>query len=184
MRQELPLQLALRLEGKSPQFGKTVFMKLAYLLQELYEVPLGYRFSLYTYGPYSPEVLADLEYAKLRKQVEVEYSGDPQRGFMITPCEKAVGSNGQNELIAKYEDQLSKLVDNFGAYNAKDLELRTTSVFLWKRIRLKCQEDVNSVVETVRHLKPHFSEVTIRSAIDGLIKDEVIQYSKSQRVSS
>ena len=75
LRQQLPLELAIRLEGTSPQFGKTAFMKMAYLLQELYEVPLGYRFSLYTYGPYSAEVLADLEYAKLRKRVEVEYWG-------------------------------------------------------------------------------------------------------------
>ena len=53
LRQQLPLELAGRLEGQSPQFGKTAFMKMAYLLQELYGVPLGYRFSLYTYGPYS-----------------------------------------------------------------------------------------------------------------------------------
>ena len=84
LRRQLPLELARRLEGVSPQFGKTVFMKLAYLLQELYEVPLGYRFTLYTYGPYSPEVLADLEYARLRRQVSVEYLGGPG-GFIITP---------------------------------------------------------------------------------------------------
>ena len=59
LRLSLPAVLARRLEGRSPQFGKTVLMKFAYLLQEIYGIPLGYRFSLYTYGPYSKEVLAD-----------------------------------------------------------------------------------------------------------------------------
>jgi hypothetical protein len=176
LRQQLPLELAGRLEGQSPQFGKTAFMKMAYLLQELYEVPLGYRFSLYTYGPYSPEVLADLEYANLRKQVEVEYLGDPQGGFRITPTEVASGSNLQNEPIAMYSHVLDELVEHFGSFNARELELRTTSIFLWKRIRPKKPEEVSTLIEAVRHLKPHFSNMVIRSAIDDLIDDGIIQY--------
>ena len=179
LRQQLPLELAGRLEGKSPQFGKTAFMKMAYLLQELYEVPLGYRFSLYTYGPYSAEVLADLEYAKLRKQVDVEYSGDPQGGFKITPSEVAGGSNLQNEQIAKYSQLLNELVEHFGSFNARELELRTTSIFLWKRTRPRKPEDVSTLIEAVRQLKPHFSEMAIRSVIDDLINEGVIQYSPS-----
>ena len=176
LRQQLPLELAIRLEDTSPQFGKTAFMKMAYLLQELYEVPLGYRFSLYTYGPYSAEVLADLEYAKLRKRVEVEYLGDPQGGFTITPSEVAGESNWQNEPIADYSQQLNELVEHFGSFNARELELRTTSIFLWKRIRPRKPEDVKTLIETVRQLKPHFSEMAIRSAIDALINDGVIRY--------
>jgi hypothetical protein len=176
LRQQLPLELAGLLEGKSPQFGKTAFMKMAYLLQELYEVPLGYRFSLYTYGPYSAEVLADLEYANLRKQVEVEYLGDPQGGFRITPTEVASGSNLQNEPIAMYSHVLDELVEHFGSFNARELELRTTSIFLWKRIRPKKPEEVSTLIEAVRHLKPHFSNMVIRSAIDDLIDDGIIQY--------
>ena len=175
LRQQLPLELADRLNGNSPQFGKTAFMKMAYLLQELYGVPLGYRFSLYTYGPYSAEVLADLEYAKLRQQVEVEYLGDPQGGFRITPSEVAGESNWQNEPIAKYSRELNELVEHFGSFNARELELRTTSIFLWKRIRPRKPEDVDTLIETVRLLKPHFSKMAIRSAIDDLINDGVIQ---------
>ena len=180
LRQQLPLELAGRLDGKSPQFGKTAFMKMAYLLQELYEVPLGYRFSLYTYGPYSAEVLADLEYAKLRKRVEVEYLGDPQGGYRITPGEFASESNWQTEPIAKYSDALNEMVDHFGSFNARELELRTTSIFLWRRIRPWKAEDADILIETVQQLKPHFSEMAIRSAIDDLINEGVIQYLHSQ----
>ena len=180
LRQQLPLELAGRLEGQSPQFGKTAFMKMAYLLQELYEVPLGYRFSLYTYGPYSPEVLADLEYANLRKQVEVEYLGDPQGGFRITPSEVVGVSNLQNESIAKYSRVLDELVEHFGSFNARELELRTTSIFLWKRIRPTKPEDVSTLIEAVRQLKPHFSDMAIRTAINDLVNDAIIQYFDSQ----
>ena len=141
---------------------------------------MGYRFSLYTYGPYSAEVLADLEYAKLRKQVDVEYLGDPHGGFKITPGGKAGSSGMQTGAIGNYSDKLRDLVEHFGAFNARDLELRTTSIFLWKRIRPTKPENLNSVVETVRHLKPHFSEMTIRSAINSLINDGIIQYFPNQ----
>ena len=179
LKRQLPLELARRLQGQSPQFGKTVFMKLAYLLQELYEVPLGYRFSLYTYGPYSAEVLADLEYAKLRNQVEVEYLGE-QGGFCITPSEKAIGSAKQEGPIDDYGNKLNELVEYFGKFNARDLELRTTSIFLWKRIRPTNQGDVGSLVEAVRHLKPHFDKNTIKSAVDKLLEDKVLQYYASK----
>ncbi len=179
LKRQLPLELARRLEDKSPQFGKTVFMKLAYLLQELYEVPLGYRFSLYTYGPYSPEVLGDLEYAKLRHQISVEYLGE-QGGFRIAPSEELGSSGEQHGPISDYSDELNNLVENFGGFNAKDLELRTTSIFLWKRIQPTEQGDVNRVVETVRHLKPHFDEKTIRDAVISLLENGVIQYSHNQ----
>lgn len=174
IKRQLPLELARRLGDKSPQFGKTVFMKMAYLLQELYEVPLGYRFSLYTYGPYSPEVLADLEYAKLRHQVNVEYLGE-QGGFHIAPSEKMGISGKQEGPISDFDERLNELVERFGSFNARDLELRTTSIFLWKRIRPTKQEGVSSLVEAVRHLKPHFDEKTIRFAVDSLIKEGVIQ---------
>ena len=179
LRQQLPLELASRLEGKSPQFGKTALMKMAYLLQELYEVPLGYRFSLYTYGPYSAEVLADLEYSNLLHQVNVNYLGE-EGGFKITPGEK-VGCPGKQEgTINEFSDELNKLVEHFGAFNARELELRTTSIFLWKRIHPTKPENLNSVVQTVRHLKPHFSEMTIRSAINNLMNDGIIQYFPNQ----
>ena len=176
LRNQLPLEMARRLEGRSPQFGKTAFMKMAYLLQELYEVPLGYRFSLYTYGPYSPEVLADLEYANLRKQVEVEYLGHPQGGFKITPGGVASKSDLTSEPITKYYFALDKLVDHFGSFNTRELELRTTSIFLWKRIRPAGPPDVRTLVEAVRQLKPHFNEAIIRSAINELLDSEIISY--------
>jgi len=43
----LMAELALKLKGVSPQFGKTVLQKLVYILQEIYRVPCGYDYILY-----------------------------------------------------------------------------------------------------------------------------------------
>ena len=176
LKRQLPLELARRLQDKSPQFGKTVFMKLVYLLQELYGVPLGYRFSLYTYGPYSPEVLADLEYAKQRRQVNVEYSGDPKGGFRISTGERADAHVEQSIPTASYEDKLNELVARFGSFNARELELRTTSIFVWNKIRPKNEGDFNKVIQAVFHLKPHFEKNAIRVVINGLVSDKTLEY--------
>ena len=177
LKRQLPLELARRLEDKSPQFGKTVFMKLAYLLQELYDVPLGYRFSLYTYGPYSPEVLGDLEYAKLRRQVNVEYLEDGPGGFRITSSERVGSSGEQDGRISDFGDALNNLIEHFGTFTARELELRTTSIFLWKRMTYPTvTEDFNKLVETVHQLKPHFEKTEIRFVIKSLVEDDIIRF--------
>ena len=46
------------------RLGRTAIMKLAYFRQTVKEVPLGYNFRLYTYGPYDGDVLTDLSQAE------------------------------------------------------------------------------------------------------------------------
>ncbi len=43
--------------------GRTTLMKFAYILQTVRDVPLGYRFQLYNYGPYDEAVLTDIRQA-------------------------------------------------------------------------------------------------------------------------
>ena len=52
--------------------GRTAVMKLCYFLQTLKGVPLGYRFTLYSYGPFDSDVLSDLGTAESRKAVSSE----------------------------------------------------------------------------------------------------------------
>ncbi|MDI3312583.1 MAG: hypothetical protein QJR05_14315 [Thermoanaerobacterium sp.] len=44
------------------RLGRTALVKLIYILQEKFNVPIGYDFSLYTYGPFAKEILDDLDY--------------------------------------------------------------------------------------------------------------------------
>ena len=65
--------------------GKTGMMKLLYLMQEICDVPFGYDFEIYTYGPYCQTVMSDIEYAEFADYIKVspvEYSNG-MSGYQI-----------------------------------------------------------------------------------------------------
>ena len=168
-RQALIVELSKRLEGLSPQFGKTVLMKLLYLLQEAYGVSTGYRYSFYTYGPYSQQVTADLDITKMLGGVDVEFLGDDPGGYEISPGRK---SDGVLALGRKYIDphskQLDELVNLFGEFRARDLELRTTIVYLSKNVDSIGSGDRDELLSVIKELKPQFSDQEIQDAVDEL----------------
>ena len=149
-------------------------MKLAYLLQEVYRVPLGYRFTLYTYGPYSLEVLGDLERLKFRGGVNITYLGN-EAGFRITPGQRAEQIIEYNNAVRGYDDQIDSLVQRFGHFRAKDLELRATTVYMWNNVRPSGDTAVDEVVKLVHVLKPRFGEQEIRSAVDELVENDAVK---------
>src|SRR4030042_4850313 len=63
--------------------GKIQLQKLAYFLQESYEIPLGYTFRMHHYGPYSRDLDNDLLKLSLMGFVDVrpDVSG---YGFHVT----------------------------------------------------------------------------------------------------
>ena len=169
-------ELAGRLEAVSPQFGKTVLMKLLYLLQEVYNIPLGYRFSFYTYGPYASEVLVDLERVRILGGAEVEFVGNDPGGYLIAPGSRVdqVRSGSQPDLD-NYSKQLDQLTELFGHFRAKDLELRTTIVYVWKNLLHRTVGNGEELMNIVSQLKPHFSEGDIENAMLGLQDANVIE---------
>ena len=175
LRSILPSVLARELGERSPQFGKTVFMKQAYLLQEVYKVPLGYRFTLYAYGPYSPEVLADLDRAKFRGLIDIDYVED-DGGFRIKLGPVAVETGEVNEVVTRYQCEIGKLVETFGSFPAKDLELRSSITYVWNMMQASDKGDDSDVATLIHELKPHFSEPDIQKVIDELKENGIIGF--------
>ena len=174
LRRILPTLLATRLEERNPQFGKTVFMKLTYLLQEVYKLPLGYRFTLYTYGPYASEVLSDLDRSDLRGGVEVTYEED-ELGFRIKAGPRAEHILAEYaEIASPYETDIYDLVGKFGHLRAKDLELRTTVVYVWGMTGAPDETSIDDVANLVKELKPHFQDSEIQAAIRDLFSKRTI----------
>lgn len=162
-------ELADRLDSVSPQFGKTVLVKLTYLLQEAYGIPLGYRYSFYTYGPYAPEVLSDLEQAKLAGAVKVDYVRDDPGGYVITKGDRFDHLKKEGEkFISAYEDKISGLVTEFGSFRARDLELRTTIVYLWKNVRTVQTGNRTELLSLMKQLKPHFPQEEVEQTVRDL----------------
>lgn len=146
-------EIARRRQGG--QLGKTAVMKLLHLLQDGLNVPLGYRFTLYNYGPYDTEVMSDIEFAESLGRISVRYQG-PDQGYRITP-----GSD-IGKLPNGVEPMLQKLMGDFGSLNARELELRSTLLFLSRGY------SGGELVERLRDLKPKYVPSEIREAVRDL----------------
>ncbi len=160
----LIVELARRIENVSPQFGKTALQKLVYLLTAIYEVQTGYEHTLYTYGPFSSELASDVETVAAMGGVQITHG--TKSGYEIT-----LGNNGDwicgksKDFIDSISDKLDILIKDFGEFNAKDLELRSTLIFLAKSEMVTIEKLKSQLIE----LKPYFDEGEVYSTIEELI---------------
>jgi uncharacterized protein len=107
--------------------GRTAMMKLIYFLQTLHEVPLGYDFRIYTYGPYDSQVLEDLKVAELKGGVKSSVVG---YGYAIGPGAEADAVVARSPSIADFVPRISSVLADFGNRSAIDLEMASTIVFV------------------------------------------------------
>ena len=160
------------LSPKSPQLGKTVLQKIVYLLQALAGVQSEYRFRFYTYGPFSVELLQDLDLVEGLEGIKIHRVVSLTGGFDIEPGENADG------LILKasslLEEQgangaISRIVEDFGHLPARDLELRATVVYVVRDLQRR-EESVEKsrVMKLVENLKPRFEKQEIEKSISDL----------------
>lgn len=156
------------------RFGRTALMKLCYFLQEVRDVPLNYNFSLYTYGPFDSEVLADLQTAEELKVLETEVELYPGGyGYLI-------GSGAASDRVRKqaanflreYHDAIVWAADSLAPKRPPELELMSTIVFIWKQ-RNKASD--KRLMSLVRAVKPHFSEAEVQNQIDWLRGNDLLQ---------
>lgn len=170
-----------RLIAKAPEkkLGRTAVMKLMYFLQELKRVPLGYRFRLFTYGPFDSEVLSDLATATSLNTLTEETKIYP-RGYgfeiMLGTCGEGLSQELERS-NSELASQIDAVVKEFGAFGAAELELRSTILFVQREISQKGATWTNrTLAERVRQVKPHFTESTIEARIEemktkGLFRD-------------
>lgn len=146
---------------KAPKgpLNRTAVMKCAYLLQTVRGVPLGYHFTLYSYGPYDSDVLEDLDYAEMLRAVEVkriQYVGG--YGYNIRPG--AASDRAKQKaaaFLAKYRDHIDWVVRDFGGRTSAELELASTIIYA-DREAAQASETLAELGRRVRDVKPHFDE--------------------------
>jgi len=170
-------KLTKELADTGTQLGKTAMMKYMYILQEVFDVPLGYRFSLYTYGPYCSDVLSDLDYTEVLGGVRICPVDAGMGGYSIRP------TDGTDEYIKKSESFLSEneesintVIKLFGGMTARELELRSTIIYLYKTyLQNDWKIGKDEIAENVQELKPYFSIGEIRKAYDELKKMRIFE---------
>jgi uncharacterized protein YwgA len=147
--------------GAKQPLGRTAVMKCLYFLQEARGVPLGYRFTLYTYGPFAPEVLGDLAHAEAKGRVRAEAvtfrSGS--RGYQY----RAATKRGASAAAASdYRADLEWVVAEFAGRSASDLETASTLYFVDRDLaRTGRASDLTAVASRVHDIKPHLRREAI-----------------------
>jgi hypothetical protein len=162
------VELAIRMLERGERLGKTALQKYVYLLQTVYGIDCDYDFPLYTYGPFSTSLLGDLDAAEGLQGVTVKYLRDIN-GYEILPGPKAdVLKSKAREFLEGASPAIDRLLEEFGGFNARELELRATIVFADRDTRRKGGVTEDEIVRIVHRIKPHFSQAVIRDAVREL----------------
>lgn len=149
--------------------GKTALQKLVYFLQEWKNVPLGYNFELYTYGPFSADLMGDLDYSETLGAVRIDHIING--GYNISPADQnAEVQQRAVDFFDKHLSALEEVVVAFGKLSAWQLELRATLYFAYLEMASKPDPfDDDDLMNILRSLKPgKFNEDQIRQAISDL----------------
>lgn len=129
----------------SIRFGRTKLMKCLYFLREVGGMELDSEFELYTWGPFSKDVLSSLG-ALIEKGELVESAPNGDEGYDITLAADIVPpkvlSGSQTELL-----------DALVSQSAQSLEALSTLHFIAKRTK---NVDRDEVVNRVKRIKPYF----------------------------
>jgi hypothetical protein len=140
--------------------GRTAIMKFAYFLKTLREVPLRYRFGLYTYGPFDSDVLDDLRYAESLDAVEsnfTQYPGGSVYEYNKGPKIDEV-TNFAEAFIAQHGESIDWVLENFGNRSARDLEMASTLVYVDRATAGKgATQSIDELATKVRAIKPYLS---------------------------
>jgi uncharacterized protein len=140
--------------------GRTALMKYLYFMQVLRDVPLGYDFSLYSYGPFDSAVLSDLGNAEALGIVNEKIAFYPSGyGYCISsamPIEQIQQLGGG--LLQRHVTDADWVIKEFGHLSAADLELSSTIVYT-DREAYRSLEAISLVelARRVRDVKPHFT---------------------------
>ena len=149
-----------RFQAGNHRLGKTAMQKMIFLLQRSFGVDCDYGYTLYTYGPYSADVSRDLDIVTGLGGARVDYDFS-FAGYEIHPGPASADLRKRaSSFLKEISPKLDRLVDDFGGFTAKDLELRSTAVYLarpgFDRVKL---------IKQVHEVKPHFTPAQIEAAI-------------------
>ena len=157
--------------GPNNKLGRKAVQKFIHIAASLGKVPTGYRFSFYTYGPYSRELAADLEIAEaINGVVSCQNSGSSAFDIKAGDSVDLIISNAKSYLDIQTKS-LDVIFEEFGTFTARTLELYSTILFL-KDEELAIADKVDDLNKRVKQLKPQYSDVEFNQAYENIKRIE------------
>jgi uncharacterized protein YwgA len=180
VRRSIMLDLVHRLESQGPRVTMTSLQKLSYFLQEVLKVPLGLRFVMHYYGPYSFDLAHSISAMGAIGTIRVLRDPDGY-GYWVHPAD----TDDTREMLdeskkerAGYAGALEKVASNLGGLQPWELELLSTCDFVRRLLRANNRPvDDETVTREVHSLKPRFSEEQISGKLSKL--DKIVAYLRS-----
>lgn len=152
-------ELIWRFDAQRLTLGKTALQKMIFLLQRALGFDCDYEYTLYNYGPFCTDVARDLDIVEGFGGAVIAHdlSGG---GYELRPGPATDDLRKRGaEFLSEVSDALDRLVGDYGRATVKDLELRSTIVYITQPGRSN-----EEVVRLVHQVKPHFSEAHIEAA--------------------
>ena len=157
--------LAKKVGGDNGQLGKKAIQKNVHLIQELGGVDAGYRFSFYTYGPYSSGLAGDLDVVAALGGAKITYySSDNYYRIERGENTDHLIKKGQS-FIEQNRTAIDRVLNTFGGRLAKSLELVSTIVYLRRHAPAGEFENKEKLAARVKALKPKYHDDEIAAAI-------------------
>jgi uncharacterized protein YwgA len=165
--------LAEKLEDIS--FGKTALQKLVYFMEEWKNIPLGYVFEFYTYGPFSSKLMGDLDYSASLEAVEVIYVFNGGYQIKKGPRNEAIQTRGDS-FLKLHKSDIDEVIRLFAKLAAKKLELLATIHFACREYEQRHNDfSDDDILNAVKALKPNkFSDGEIQKSLGYLRSNKVI----------
>ena len=163
------LAIIRRITELAPDPGKTSIQKIVYFLQSGLEVPLGYRFKMHYFGPYSEDLDGKLSLASAMGIVEIR-DDSAGYGYHIKPGKFDV----EDVEPTMTSDEIDETIIELAELELPQLELLATVHFVQT---IQSQWDRGKVIRTVGRLKPKFSDKRIERAYRDI---EEMGFIKSQ----
>ena len=133
--------------------GETHLQKCLFFLQTMRNVPTGYEFQLYRYGPFSFDLRDELVH--LQGDGLILLSPRDPYGPTLMPSESSKRLRQMlSKTLSKYSDALSFIAEQFGSMTAAELEKLATAYYF--HLHDEDRTDVE-IAEKVNEIKPHIS---------------------------
>lgn len=164
-REAVITRLVDKLRERGSWTGETHLQKATYFLQQLLNVPVGFRYTFYKYGPFSFDLRDELGAMRADGLLELELRPDPY-GPRFRPTERSKSFvENFGKTIGRYSRHVDFVTDQLGDRSASELELLSTALYV---IQEMGDADKDRLPLRIRELKPHVSVDDARDALSTI----------------
>jgi hypothetical protein len=154
--------LADKLHGHGSWCGETHLQKATYFLQDLLQVPLGYQFILYKYGPFSFDLSDELDALRADQLMELRPRPIPYGPSLLPTAASVEFRERYPRTLGTYQRSVDFVARKLGDKGVSELEQLGTALYV---TRESADADAEIRARRLSELKPHVALDEAREAV-------------------